>query len=153
MAWFYYSGEKPTPIPVGDGEVKSVPPHTKVEIAGNHLNDKKVQVLTRLKQLKRCGAPAQPTQIKTKVESGPSGKPDPSDRFAASIVREGRATKPAKAAKVEAAATDDVKGGSEAKPKTKPSRRRRSSSSSAAESKPAETKSSDSSSDEGTSSE
>lgn len=133
MPWFYYSGQTPTPIAVGDGEVKSVPPHSKVEIDQNSANDAKIRNLMARKLLKRCGPPPTPTQPKVKVEAGPPKTPDPEDKLAKAIVNEKRAKKSEEGGKVAASGEDGVKGESvtpAAETPAPPRRRRRRSSSS-----------------------
>ena len=54
MAWYYYSGRKPRPIPVRKGLSVSVAPHDKVEIF-----DMSIEARSMIRQgvLRRCAAP------------------------------------------------------------------------------------------------
>jgi len=78
MSWYYYSGRKPTPIPVGDGsgEVRSVKPHTKVEIQPSSENDVQIRTLSKMGVLRICGAPKTP-QGNATVDGGPADVPPP----------------------------------------------------------------------------
>lgn len=91
MTWYYYSGPKVEPIPVGNGEVKAIPPFTHFEVHGDSGNATKLGILRARGFLRVCGMPAsargsQPASVK--VESVPiPSRVD--DRFSESIVSEG----------------------------------------------------------------
>lgn len=75
MPWYYYSGQKPVPIPVGDGEVRSVRPHTKVEIIPSSANDQQIRTLSKLGVLRRCGKPPEPQVTEGPVKGGVTDPP------------------------------------------------------------------------------
>lgn len=96
MPWYYYSGAKPTAIPVGGGEVRSVRPHTKVEIHPSSANDVQIRTLSKMGVLKRCGKPPR-EQASTVVEGSvpppeKSGKGEPF-KFHEFLVKEGQTRK------------------------------------------------------------
>ena len=74
MPWYYYSGQKPVAIPVGDGEVRSVRPHTKVEIHPSSANDVQIRTLSRMGVLRQCGKP-QNAPVVGSVEDGDTSPP------------------------------------------------------------------------------
>ena len=94
MPWYYYSGAKPTPIPVGDGggEVRSVRPHTKVEIFPSSENDKQIRNLSKMGVLRRCGKPKD-AQDHVPVQGGvvPLAKSESGEpfRFSEFLTKEG----------------------------------------------------------------
>lgn len=96
MSWYYYSGQKPVAIPVGDGEVRSVRPHSKVEITPSSANDVQIRTLSKLGTLRRCGAPQKPQAV-TKVEKGtappPKSGPGEALKFHEFLVDEGKTRK------------------------------------------------------------
>jgi len=92
MPWYYYSGAKPVAIPVGDGEVVSVRPHTKVEIQPSSANDVQIRTLSKMGTLRACGRPPEaPERAKVdgKVPPPPGSVPGEPFRFHEFLIKEG----------------------------------------------------------------
>ena len=116
MPWYYYSGQKPVAIPVGDGEVVSVRPHSKVEIKPSSANDVQIRSLSKMGTLRTCGRPPQAPELK-KVEEGvvepPKSAPGEPFKFNEFLVKEGE-TRVGRPSSEEVVAPADRFGGGEA---------------------------------------
>ncbi len=91
MAWFYYTGESTSAVPIGNNEVVSVRPYTKVEIDDRTLTSWGVSKLVSSGEFQRCGAPSnastaipdkpvemavfEPSEFANAIEELPTGPP------------------------------------------------------------------------------
>ena len=88
MPWFYYSGKRPVPISIGNGEVVAVRPHTHIEIDGKSINTPEIARLKSLRHLRLTGTPKDVRSfVKSERVISDFSKVD--KRFADSIVSEG----------------------------------------------------------------
>lgn len=117
--WYYYSGNKVVPIPIGNGEVEAVRPHSYVCIDGSFPA---VARLIKQKKLRLVGKPKHLQKVERAPIEENKGPQEPVTKFAKAVVDTGSAKRVGGAivASAPATATDEE----EAPTKKAPSKRK-----------------------------